>query len=128
MTRPTFDERDAEILREKQAERDAVAGPRVGDFVRFPGEDEPRRFSYDWGEDIQTAMPRMGSIYLFGACASFSGSLQPAIPKAGLRDTGEAMEGRFWFFHHGFAGAGCGVDFTIPCRVYEYAPAEAVQA
>jgi hypothetical protein len=83
------------------------------------------RFTHDWGDSIQTTVgakhPCHGdaSFYLSDGYASFSGSLDPAINKARLRDTGEMLEGSFWFFHHNFAGAGRGVYFRIPCRVFE---------
>jgi len=51
--------------------------------------------------------------------ASFSGILNPSISADSLSLTDEKEHGEFWFFHHGSAGAGRGVRFTVPCRVYE---------
>jgi hypothetical protein len=121
-----FDVVDAEILKQYQRAFDLVPGPRVGDFLRTS--DGMLRFTHDWGEDIQTTVkakhPCYGdsSFYLGEGYASFSGSLDPAISKTLMRDTGETAEGSFWFFHHGFQGAGRGVNFRIPCRVYTLEP------
>jgi hypothetical protein len=121
--RPEFDDVDAKILAERQRTYDAIDGPRVGDFLRVAG--GMLRFTHDWGDSIQTTVrpshPCNGdaSFYLSDGCVSFSGSLDPAIDKHRLRDTGETQDGSFWFFHHNFAGAACGVYFKIPCRVFE---------
>ena len=122
--RPTFDARDAELLAIREREFNQVTGPRVGDYLRTPA--GFLRFTHDWGEDIQTTVrpshPCNGdaSFYLSGdGYVSFSGSLDRAIPKTRLRDTGETQEGAFWFFHHNCPGAGQGVYFRIPCRVFE---------
>jgi hypothetical protein len=121
---PTFDERDAEILREREAEWNKRQGPRVGDFVIMPN-NEVRRFTYDWGDDIQTTHPKFSgdvSFYFSGDCMSFSGSLDHALPKSAMVDTGETRPGRAWFFHHNESGAHRGVYFWIDCRVYRYTP------
>jgi hypothetical protein len=123
-----FDSRDAEILTKCEQAFKQVDGPRVGDFLRTA--DGFLRFTHDWGDDIQTTVkashPCHGdaSFYLSDGYASFSGSLDPAISKSKLRDTGEGIEGSFWFFHHGFAGAGRGVYFRIRCRVFEMLESE----
>lgn len=54
--------------------------------------------------------------------ASMSGSLYPSQLWEYFTDTGETKAGRFWFFSHGMAGAGRGVDFWMPCRVYRLEP------
>lgn len=123
---PRFDDRDAEIRRERMEARALLLGPRVGDFVRMPGEDGLRRFTYDWGDDIQTTWgPNSdGSFYLcVGGGMSYSGGLDPAILKSRLIDTGEVRDGRCWFFHHAFQQAHNGVHTRVPCRVYRYEPA-----
>ncbi len=123
LMRPDFDERDAAILRKREESFNRVDGPRVGDFLRTP--DGVLRFTHDWGDSIQTTVrakhPCYGdaSFYLSDGYASFSGSLDPAIDKSLLRDTGETMPGSFWFFHHDVAGAGRGVYCTMPCRLFE---------
>jgi hypothetical protein len=36
-----------------------------------------------------------------------------------MRDTGETLDGPFWFFRHdGPSAAGMGVGFTLPCRLF----------
>lgn len=123
--RLTFDERDAEILHKRETAFNLVSGPRVGDFLRTA--DGMLRFTHDWGDSIQTTVrakhPCYGdaSFYLSEGYASFSGSLDPAIDKKSLRDTGEIMQGSFWFFHHDSAGADRGVSCAIACRVFEIA-------
>lgn len=125
--RPEFDARDAEILAARIAAWDGVDGPRVGDFVEMPG-GEVRRFTHDWGDAIQTTCGVMhpcandASFYFGGTYMSFSGSLDPALPKAKLRDTGKVRQGRAWFFHHDHMTAHNGVHVEVPCRVYEYVP------
>lgn len=123
--RPEFDNVDAAILAEREKLFNAVEGPRVGDFLRTP--DGMLRFTHDWGEDIQTTVrakhPCYGdaSFYLSEGYASFSGSLDSAISKTLLRDTGEKQDGSFWFFHHGWVTAENGVYFKMPCRIFEMA-------
>lgn len=112
---PKFDEKDAEILAHRVALREMRRGPRVGDYLVFP-DGHVERFSYDWGEDIQTSQG--GSFYLGEGSASFSGGLNEALPKAAMEDTGAFLSGRFWFFHHGHVTAHNGVDVVAPCRVF----------
>jgi hypothetical protein len=127
---PNFDERDVEIARERLAEWNELPGPRVGDWVKML-DGTVRRFTHDWGDEIQTtsASPGLctvdgpdresGSFYFHGSGMSFSGGLDRSIPKAGLVETEEVKEGRAWFFHHGHSGAHRGVHFTVPCRVFK---------
>ena len=133
------DERNRAILRQRAAAR-IDDRPRVGDFVIYP--DHPvrgqpdrwghcftapvERISYDYepcglGAEVQTSPG--GSFYLSDYGASFSGGLNPAIPKGALTDTGEMRLGTFWFFHHDFAAAHAGVECLAPCRVWRYNPA-----
>lgn len=124
-----FDDEDAALLAERIEARDKLEGPRLGDFVRFAeGVEVPRlsrdddsrvgRFVHDWGDDIQWY--RDGSFYLCkGGGCSYSGTLNPAIPKSSLTLTDDKEYGSFWFFHHDMAGASRGVYVKAPCRVYE---------
>ena len=121
----TFDTLDAEILVKREKLFNELEGPRVGDFLSTP--EGMLRFTHDWGDEIQTTVrpshPCNGdaSFYLSEGYVSFSGSLNPSIKKNLLEDTGEKQDGSFWFFHHNFAGAGRGVHFRIPCRVFKFA-------
>lgn len=124
ITMPNFDATDAGILQTKQESFNRVEGPRVGDFLKI-APDTFLRFTYDWNDTIQTTdRPQSsaygcGSFYLGNGYADYSGSLDSGIDKSLLRDTGETMDGSFWFFHHNWQQAHNGVDFTIPCRVFE---------
>ena len=115
----SFDNIDQEILDRRLAAREMIARPRTGDFVRF-GHGDIERLSHDWQDAFQTSPIRAGAFYLHDhGEGSFSGSLNPLIPADSLSLTDEKRDGEFWFFHHGHAGAGRGVRFTVPCRVYE---------
>ena len=112
-----LDELDQVIRAKRLAQRETIATPRIGDFVRFS--DRLERISHDWGDTVQTS--EGGSFYLGeGGYASFSGSLNPSVPKELLRKTEEILNGGFWFFHRDFWMAHNGVDVTAPCRVYQY--------
>lgn len=121
--RPQFDERDTQILAVRELAFNEMLGPRVGDFLVTP--DGMLRFTYDWGDSIQTTVrpshPCNGdaSFYLSEGHVSFSGSLDHSVPKEFLRDTGKTESGSFWFFHHNDFCAENGVYFKIPCRVFE---------
>lgn len=121
--RPEFDEIDAGILAVRERAFNEMQGPRVGDYLRVP--EGLLRFTHDWGDAIQTTVKPShscngdASFYLSEGHVSFSGSLDPSISKELLRDTGEKLEGSFWFFHHNSACAHNGVHFRIACRVFE---------
>lgn len=114
-----FDQKDQELLDARIAARAQYSEPLNGDFVIFPtGEVERFSHIYDDG-DAQTSPEWAGSFYLFGnGCASFSGGLNPSIPRESLAPTDETRPGRFWFFHHDHSGAHRGVDCIAPCRVW----------
>lgn len=122
--RPDFDTQDALLLVKREMLFNEIPGPRVGDFLRV-ADGAVLRFTHDWGDVIQTTVtakhPCHGdaSFYLSDGHVSFSGSLNPAICKDSLRDTGETLEGSFWFFHHNQAQAENGVYFKMKCRVFE---------
>lgn len=113
-----LDEKDQEVLAVAVKARDAQEGPRIGDFVLFPG-GQLERFSHEWSDGIQTSPG--GSFYLGkqGNGSLSCGGLNPAIHKGTLELTVAILPGSFWFFHHGVAGAGRGVYFEIPCRVFK---------
>jgi hypothetical protein len=112
----SLDERDQKILDKIMVLRNNIQRPRIGDFLRFQT-GELERLSHDWGDGFQTSP---GGSFFLSACGngSFSGGLNPITPLGRIELTSETLPGRFWFFHHGFPGAGRGVDFFIPCRVY----------
>ena len=113
-----LDARDQEILAEIFERRAAFTFPCMGDYVVFPG-GQLERFSSDYSDRIQTSPS--GSFYLtssgFGSLGS--GGLNPSIPRSTITPTDATLPGTFWFFHHGIGGAGRGVYFDIPCRVFK---------
>lgn len=115
----TADEKDIEILERRLAKWNERKGPRVGDWVIMQ-DGTVRRFTHNWGDDIQTTYPKfgLGSFYLGDGSMSYSGSLDSAIPKDTLTDTGEIRNGDCWFFKHDLWGAHRGVHFQVPCRIF----------
>lgn len=110
---------DQDLLAAIVALREQLQGPRIGDYVLFAS-GQLERFSHQWPEGMQTSP--MGSFYLSGSGrSSFSGGLNPATPIGELKLTPVSLHGQFWFFHHGRSGAGRGVYFMIPCRVFRTA-------
>lgn len=106
-----------ERRRMRQINRDLLRGPLVGDFVKMP-QGEYVRISYDWGDSVQTSQG--GSFYLWkSGNAQFSGGLDPAVSKSGLRLLSERRRGRFWFFDKDWVGPNRGVDTWLMCRVYQ---------
>ncbi len=108
------DELDATILAKKESAWNTRTGPRVGDFVLI-GE-RWGRLSHDWGDELQWSQG--GSFYLGHGGVSFSGSLNPGIPKANLTHLDTTKLGEFWFFHNDSAGASRAVGCKILCRVF----------
>lgn len=120
-----LDARDTMIAAEICAAWTARAGgvPRVGDFVRMPN-GHLRRCAHGWGGPeggMQTCDGGSFSITKSGL-ASMSGSLYGLQLWEYFQPTEEARPGRFWFFSHGLAGAGRGVDVWLPCAVFQLVP------
>lgn len=112
-----------ETIKKERAEKFAVhTKPQVGDYLVF-GYHDKRRITQVWGSDEHGYAYQTGSIggsyHLGDGYTSFSGGLDPAIPGEQIIDTGEREDARFWFFSEGIAGAGRGVDVTIPVRVWK---------
>lgn len=116
-----LDQRNAEIAAAIIAAWNARTGrPRVGDFVRMPN-GALQRCAHAWDDGMQTCNGGSFSTSKSGL-VSMSGSLDPSQLWEYFQPTDEIKPGRFWFFSHGMAGAGRGVDFWMPCRVYQLAP------
>lgn len=124
MTR-TNEEVNAEILQRRTELLHRNTNPHVGDFVVF--KDCQRRISYIWtwnenGEQpvenwgIQTSDG--GSFYLGEGYISFSGGLYPGFRGSLLKPTNVMRQGWIWFFNRDWPGAGRGVHFQIPFRVW----------
>lgn len=107
--------RDEAILRERAEAHAARAGVRLGDFIELP-DGQLARVAYDWGEGVQYSLG--GSFYLGLGYVDFSGSLEPTVPKALLKDTGRRAMGRFWFFSENLPRAGGGVTVEVERRVW----------
>lgn len=124
-----WDQRNQDLAARYVATWNERAGPRVGDWLVTPR--GAVRFSHDWGDGIQTTCfgrePGVvtGSFCIHGGHADFSGSLDPAVPKADIVATDETRPGAFWFFHHGLSGAHRGIHITAPCRVFTLAEGRA---
>ena len=118
-----FDDRDAVIRDRRLAAWNERPGPRVGDFCIMP-DGEARRFTHNWGDDIQTSWKGDGGdgFYFGDGFMSYSGGLDPALLKSALTETGETRDGRAWFFHHDQWGGGRSVYFVVPCRVFKFQP------
>jgi hypothetical protein len=143
MSKPEFDDKDRELLIQREVKRSLLIGPQVGDYVVFPDSfgGGIRQFTYDWGKDIQTTVskekredgtihPCAGDVSFYidrdGEC-NFSGSLDKAIPKDKIfpsyNGTNQALRyGNVWFFHHDVPGAQRGVYAMITFKIWEYKP------
>lgn len=121
MANTHLDQIDQGILAARALQRDAVAGPRVGDYVRFES-GRLARITYLWPYDAQiTAL--LGTWYLdVGGHTDFTGPmfgpLQPAVPIGELQLDDEIRNGQFYFYGHDEHRAGNCVDVMVPCRVY----------
>ena len=115
---PDLDTRNFEILCDRAAAYTGRPGPQVGDFVKML-DGTVRRFTHDWGDDIQTTCAGSDSdFYLSVSGASFSGSHDDPLLKANLRDTGKTRSGEFWFFKNNCRRAHNGVNVMIMCRIW----------
>jgi hypothetical protein len=113
-----IDERDREMIARRMEALDAIPGPRVGDFVEFPG-NITRRISYIWTSEPETVQTSTGGSYYLGdGYVSMSGSLYAGVPLGTLTDTGQVRDGAVWVFHHDWAAAHNGVDTRVPFRVF----------
>jgi len=119
--KPEFDEIDRLIFEEREVLYSKLTGPRVGDWVYLLGESKPRRFTHDWGDDIQVASSQgdCGSFYLGEKFCEYSGGLDPGIKKSKLRETDKFLPGRIWFFHHDCPTAQNGVEKMMEFKVWE---------
>ena len=114
-----MDERDTRLKDMRIAALDLIKGPRVGDFCIFP-DGTVTRFTHDWGDSIQTmSLNFAGSFYLGYGYVSYSGGLDPSIPKSKIKELDEKRDGSFWLFHHDHHIAHNDISFLAPCRVYK---------
>jgi len=110
-------EKDNQILMERYKQREFYdTMPLLGDFLLF-SDGVYHRFSHIWKDGLQTS--RDGSFYLGDGHCSFSGGLDPSVPKDRIQYTDEVRIGRFWFFHNHHVTAHNGIQVVIPCRVFK---------
>lgn len=113
----TPDERDIDILQQRQNARLAIASPLEGDIIAF-ADGVTRRISSVTHSHVQTSDG--GSWHLSASgYGSFSGSLYSPVPVNTLTDTGDIEPARFWFFHHAFASAHNAVYVNVNVRVWQ---------
>jgi hypothetical protein len=98
---PDYDAIDERIRMEREAKWQQREGPRVGDFVIMQ-DGTLRRFTHDWDNALQTTVRDCPGSFYFDRAGymSYSGGLDPCIPKCRLTDTGQVASGKVWFFHH----------------------------
>jgi len=111
-----------EILKERIEKFNKRSGPRVGDYVYIPSTDDRipayTRITHDWGDKMQTGGNAGSSYYLGSGFLSYSGGLDPGIDTEDLIQTNEVKNGSIWFFDKDISGAGRGVSFNLPMRVF----------
>ncbi|MCS3610978.1 hypothetical protein [Salinibacter ruber] len=119
-----FDEEDAQTLEDRTDARNDHDGPLAGDLLLLPN-GETRRIAarHNAGGDrdrVQPTTSTCGSSFFLCETgrASYSGGLDLAISTGALKRTGRTKRANFWFFHHGFPGAGRGVYFNVEVPVW----------
>lgn len=110
----------AEVASMANAREYATDRPRAGDFVIMP-DGTLERCCAASKTGMQTT--DVGSFNIMhGGSVSFSGGLNKSQLWEYFKLTDETKRGKFWFFSHGIAGAGRGVDCFLDCRVYRLEP------
>ena len=120
------------LLAERIKRREAMLGPRDGDFVRMPDGDL-RRIAVSYWKEVHLAWrfkgdgpDPEGSYFLrHDGKLRQSGGRQERIRESMLTDTGEIVQGECWWCDD--SGDGSAIDTTIPCRVYALASNEATE-
>lgn len=114
----TTDPKNLANLAEFMAEYDKRDVPREGDWVRHPC-GRMSRITADWESHVQVGGTGCGRYHLNKYGVSYSGACDPGVLVAGLRKMEEVKDGSVWIWNRGYVGAGEGVDFVVPFRVYE---------
>lgn len=113
-----MDEQDERIVQQRGKAMFTSLRPLVGDFLRF-ADGTFRRIAYVWCDGVQPTSDVGGaSFYLKELGGCFSGGLDTLVPKHKLGLSEHTEMGRFWIFHHNDRKAHNGVDFMIPCKVW----------
>lgn len=103
--------------------REAIEGPRVGDYLLY-ADYSMARLAHHWGDSVQPSSNGTGGSYHLTATGvvSYSGGLEPSIAigrltKHYMGDYG-IMAGPMWVCFRGILEAHCSVTVPVPCRVY----------
>lgn len=123
MSNPTFDQFDAGILSVYQKARYQIGEISQGDFIKNK-DGLFARVTYVWDDGVQTTKfseSGEGGSFHLGASGrmSYSGALEPSLPKTHLRKTGNYKKGRAWIWHRGNVEAHNGVDVECLVQVWE---------
>lgn len=105
-----------EILTERCNAYNEIIGPRVGDYLKLPY-GIYTRFTYDWGDKIQTGGGN--GFYLGNGYISYSGSLDSGVKKSDIKQILEIKIGSVWFFNNDVKVAHNGHDTKMMFRVFE---------
>jgi hypothetical protein len=116
-----------ELLANKLAAFDRQPGPRVGDYLQLPNV-HPKlgqftRFTHHWGDTIQTGGLSGDYFLSAGGHLFYSGILDSGVSVSDImpEPTG-TRAGSVWFFNQDLSGAGRGVDYTAPMRLFSLRP------
>lgn len=116
------DPKDQAIMQARLQAYAARAGLTAGDVIRFK-DGKKMRIAYVWtdqeGNPFSVQPCWGGSFFMHksGNC-EMSGSLSDGIDSELFQSTDETAKVRAWFFHHDYAGAGMGRDFSYSARVW----------
>lgn len=113
------------LLSERVTRFNKRQGPRVGDYIELP-KIHPKlgtitRITHDWGELDKVQTGGLGGSYYFHRVGllDYSGGLDSGVTHADiLPDPIGTRDGRVWFFDEDISGAGRGVYFNVPMRVF----------
>jgi hypothetical protein len=117
------DQKDREILATRLAAYESRNGMTTGDAIQF-SDGKIMRIAYIHrhmdGAPFSVQPCWGGSFHMHksGHC-EMSGGLETGIDPAEFQPTEEKHNVSAWFFHHDYAGAGMGRDFTYPARVWK---------
>lgn len=115
----TIDATNESILSDRQKWLDNREGIGVGDFVLDGDSEKILRVAHDWGDSVQLTDGRYGSsFYLGDQYVSFSGGLNPGIPRLRFRATDKRRVGACWFFSENSAQAHNGYYTEAVFRVW----------
>jgi hypothetical protein len=117
--RQAISDKNAAILKERQAAFLARTQPKRGDVIRH-SDGKLSRMSHVWDDGVQTTISiNSGSFYLGDGYMEYSGGLESSIPMDKFTRTNETMPAPAWFFSNGEVKAHNGIDVMVNCPVWE---------